>query len=202
MATKERTYMMDELGDPDAPIGSRLWCLYVSNEIRKTYYDKTYLGARLKDLVRAFTEHQGWQELGFFTWEVYCEKRLQVTAEELDAEARSRVAAMAENAKALSKHGGTRKSAGDQDYNYNLDKGTNPEYLTARIARDRPDILADMKAGKYRSVRAAAIVAGIIDADKTPYQVPKDPAKAGRYLAKHVDAEWMMICYEEFMKGK
>ena len=38
----------------------------------------------------------------------------------------------------------------------------NAEYLTARIARDRPDILEEMKAGKYRSVRAAAIDAGIV----------------------------------------
>ena len=65
---KERSYLMDELGDPDAPIGSRLWCLYVSNEIRKTYYDKTQAGARLKNLVETFTEQQGWQELGFLTW--------------------------------------------------------------------------------------------------------------------------------------
>ena len=34
------------------------------------------------------------------------------------------------------------------------DAGTSADYLTARIARDRPDILKDMKAGKYKSVRA------------------------------------------------
>lgn len=34
--------------------------------------------------------------------------------------------------------------------------GTDAEYLTARIARDRPDILDRMKAGEFRSVRAAA----------------------------------------------
>ena len=86
---KERTYLMDELGDPDAPIGSKLWCLYVSNEIRKTYYDKTQLGARLKNLVETFTEHQGWQELGFLTWEKYCESRLQIAADKLETEARN-----------------------------------------------------------------------------------------------------------------
>jgi len=35
--------------------------------------------------------------------------------------------------------------------------GTDPSYLTARMARDRPDILEGMKAGKYPSVRAAAL---------------------------------------------
>jgi hypothetical protein len=34
-------------------------------------------------------------------------------------------------------------------------RGTSAEYYTARIARDRPDILEEMKAGKYKSVRAA-----------------------------------------------
>jgi len=47
-------------------------------------------------------------------------------------------------------------------YNINLIGGTRAKYLAARIARDRPDILEEMKAGKYRSVRAAAIDAGII----------------------------------------
>ncbi len=36
-------------------------------------------------------------------------------------------------------------------------RGNDPAYLTARIARDRPDILEDMKAGKYSSTRQAAI---------------------------------------------
>jgi hypothetical protein len=36
------------------------------------------------------------------------------------------------------------------------------DYLARRIARDRPDILQAMKDGQYRSVRQAAIAAGII----------------------------------------
>jgi hypothetical protein len=34
-------------------------------------------------------------------------------------------------------------------------RGTRAAYLTARLARDRPDIVEQMKAGKYTSVRAA-----------------------------------------------
>jgi hypothetical protein len=33
--------------------------------------------------------------------------------------------------------------------------GTNLDYLTRRIARDHPDILQRMKAGEFKSVRAA-----------------------------------------------
>lgn len=40
--------------------------------------------------------------------------------------------------------------------------GNRADYLTKRIARDRPDILQKMKDGEFKSVRAAAKAAGII----------------------------------------
>lgn len=207
---KERSYLMDELGDPDAPIGSKLWCLYVSNEIRKTYYDKTQLGARLKNLVETFTEHQGWQELGFLTWEKYCESRLQIAADKLREEANERAAAvmaLANITDTASGHGGNRKNQNYQPDNCQVDAGkqygNSAKDLTARIARDNPEVLEGMKQGKYRSVRAAAIDAGIIDPDKTRrYQLPTDPAAAGRYLAQRVNAEWMLECYDAFLKER
>ena len=91
--TNVRSYLLDELGDADAPIGSRSWCLYTANEIRKMLYDKQQLGARLHNYVSAFQERQGWQELGFLTWEDFCVKRLQVRADEVEQEARARIAA-------------------------------------------------------------------------------------------------------------
>jgi hypothetical protein len=55
--------------------------------------------------------------------------------------------------------------------------GGNPEYLTARIARDAPAILERMKAGEFPSVRAAARAAGILK--------PLDPVRVAlRALAK------------------
>lgn len=41
-------------------------------------------------------------------------------------------------------------------------RGTDPAYLAARIARDAPSIHEEMKAGKFKSVRAAAKAAGIV----------------------------------------
>jgi hypothetical protein len=38
----------------------------------------------------------------------------------------------------------------------NANKGNGADYLTRRIARDAPDILDRMKAGDFKSVRAAA----------------------------------------------
>src|SRR6476661_1031937 len=40
--------------------------------------------------------------------------------------------------------------------------GNRRDYLVARIARDRPDILERMKAGEFTSVREAARAAGIV----------------------------------------
>ncbi len=201
-----RSYLLDELGDPDAPAGSRSWCLYTANEIRKMLYDKQQLGARLHDYVSAFQERQGWQELGFLTWEDFCVKRLQVRADEVEAEARARIAAMAENAKPLAANG-TNQHGIDNYKTLSLDTpsiigGTSPEYLTARIARDRPDILERMKAGEYKSVRSAAIDAGIIDPDKSKrYSLPTDPIAAARYLQSRVDAGWLATFVAELVKG-
>ena len=41
-------------------------------------------------------------------------------------------------------------------------RGTSADYLTARIKRDRPDIAERMQRGEFRSVRAAAIEAGLV----------------------------------------
>ena len=180
---KVRSHLLDELGDPDAPVGSRLWCLYVSNEIRKAYYDKTQVGARLKRLVETFAEHHGWHELGYLTWEKFCEARLQIAADKIETEARNRVVEKAENTPPLAPNGTNQHTLGD--YNCNpLDKGNSADYLTARIARDNPEVLEGMKQGKYRSVRSAAIAAGIIDPEKTKrHQLPTDPTAAGKYLS-------------------
>lgn len=201
-ASNVRSYLLDELGDPDAPAGSRSWCLYTANEIRKMLYDKQQLGARLHDYVSAFQERQGWQELGFLTWEDFCVKRLQVRADEVEAEARARIAAIAESVKPLNGHGGNRQLDNCQVAISSTDGGNDPEYLTARIARDRPDILERMKAGEYKSVRSAAIDAGIIDPDKTRrYSLPTDPTAAARYLLARVDAGWIASFVAELVKG-
>ncbi len=43
-----------------------------------------------------------------------------------------------------------------------MQSGNRSQYLVNRIARDRPDILEQMKAGEFAYVRQAAIAAGII----------------------------------------
>jgi len=65
-------------------------------------------------------------------------------------------------AKTLNKHGTNQHREGNGRDNHNVlgagnDRGTNPDYLTARIARDAPDILDRMKAGEHISRRSRRV---------------------------------------------
>jgi hypothetical protein len=55
---------------------------------------------------------------------------------------------------------GRGKKTGDNVTRF--ERGNQASYLSARIARDYPDILERMKAGEFPSVRQAAIAAGIV----------------------------------------
>lgn len=68
--------------------------------------------------------------------------------------------------------------------------GTDPDYLTRRIARERPDILGRMAAGEYRSVHAAAVEAGIAPRVQTVRM--DDPESAARTLRKHMPGEALL----------
>ena len=58
-----------------------------------------------------------------------------------------------------------------------MPRGNRTDYLLARLARDHPDILSDYELGRYKSVRAAAIAAGIVKV-QSPYEM------IGKQLAK------------------
>ena len=60
------------------------------------------------------------------------------------------------------------------------------DYLTARLARDHPGILERMKAGEFKSVRAAALEAGIV---KRRISVPLDPTGAAGVIWRHFSRE-------------
>jgi hypothetical protein len=65
---------------------------------------------------------------------------------------------LAEKAEPLREHGSNQhreESGGNIVTSSTKSKGNSSEYLTARIARDKPEILEEMKAGKFTSVRAA-----------------------------------------------
>jgi hypothetical protein len=73
--------------------------------------------------------------------------------------------------------------------------GENTAYLTARLARDRPDILQRLQAGEYASVRQAAKAAGLIT-ERTPMH------ELQRWWGKATDEERAEIELEENIRRK
>jgi hypothetical protein len=84
-----------------------------------------------------------------------------------DAEARQRV---------LGRHGG------DQDSDTAVAGERGVRYLLDRLKRDRPDLLERLDSGEFRSVRAAAREAGIL---QPSFKCPADPVKAARRVVEH-----------------
>ena len=71
-------------------------------------------------------------------------------------------------------HGGDRKSDEYQVDDVNsIGAGNSATYLTARLKRDRPDIAERLVAGEFKSVRAAAIEAGIVKEPTVKEQLVK-----------------------------
>jgi hypothetical protein len=75
---------------------------------------------------------------------------------------------LAQEVAPLAKHGGDRKHDDrvDQDSNTTL-KARGAAYLAARLKRDHPEIAARLAQGEFKSVRAAAKVAGLVR-EKSP----------------------------------
>ena len=73
-------------------------------------------------------------------------------------------AAISRSASPLAQHGGDHTSEqGKATLQRNVAKqGNNVSYLASRLKRDRPDLAARVEAGEFKSMRAAAIEAGIV----------------------------------------
>lgn len=118
-------------------------------------------------------------------------KTLQRLCEDDEEAHRLLLCVSAEEALPIGGHGGDRKTenaASTLFNNVDRQRGTSSEYYTARIARDAPEVLEQMKAGAFKSVRAAAKAAGIIR-DPTGYELlakawkKAAPEERSRFLA-------------------
>ena len=76
---------------------------------------------------------------------------------------RERMKQTVKEAPVLAGHGGDRKSEeGNQGRDSTLKGRRDNEYLTSRLKRDAPEIATRLERGEFKSVRAAAIEAGIV----------------------------------------
>lgn len=163
-----RTFELDE-ASRDAPRGSRAWALWIIGQAQLTRKNLQLDAKILGMLLKQIEEFRAWEPLGLLDIETLALKELQLEPAVLRAvlgatpgRSLGAVIAHAETAKELPQHGAVGNGRSRGDNITSTERGTDPSYLTARIARDRPDILERMKAGEYTSVRQAALDAGIV----------------------------------------
>lgn len=130
-------------------------------------------------MVEGVREYDAWKVIGFASFEDFCKAELGKTLCEveqivsgvrvLQATGRTAPITPAEAIAAAPKLQPTgRPKKGSQ--RPPLQKGSNSKVrLAARINRDHPEIAERVKAGEFKSIRAAAIVAGIVKV-KTPLE--------------------------------
>jgi hypothetical protein len=190
-------------GDPNTPRallpkGSPEWCHRTLSRLKWAFEEKKITEGEFNKVLNELDEYRAWEVIPEDHPYGSKEAMLQAEIGLAEQEARIYVAWLAENAQPLNGHGGDRKSeqvvvlaeqAEPLDQHGRADQGSNPtlignrdaQYLADRIARDYPAILERMKAGEFRSVRAAALEAGIV---KPRLQPPDDPAGLARYLRR------------------
>lgn len=110
---------------------------------------------------------------------------------------------------ALQSHGGDRRSEEarkareatiDQGVIHTLERGTgNADYIRARLHRDHPEVAAALDRGEYRSARAAAIEAGIINPVPT-VRLVNDIGKVADNLRKHLTNEQRIALAEALLQ--
>jgi hypothetical protein len=194
------TETIGEVGNLSAPPGSRDWAVAVRLKIQAGLSSTLSDAASLSGWLRMMERHNGYKQLPdangqtFPSYRAFCEAKqpwgLGYAPDAIERLLAERMTPSDRAHRPLTLLDSHRPTDAERE-----DKGSDTtligdrragDYLTARIARDRPDILEDMKAGKYPSVRAAALQAGIV---KARVSVPLDPVGAAAVLARHFDIE-------------
>jgi hypothetical protein len=180
---------LDELGDRDAPVGSRPWVIWTIGNARDLSQRLDWDVKMLKMSLKQLEDARAWETLGLLSFDVLMMQKVKLDPADARAVLQAkpgrslgsvlRVQVTAEEAKPILDHGGDRTTQ-EQGYNVPLVRGNDADYLTRRIARDRPDILERMKAGEFTSVRAAALEAGIRKRTIQHGPAPADWARAAR----------------------
>lgn len=180
-------------GDPATPRallekGSPDWCHRTLARLRYAFEQKKVDEDEFNSVLMELERYQAWDKVPegrpYGSPDAMLKAEIGLTRQE----AAARVKALADEANPQmtgddlrraraeggKKGGRGKKSEKPSLFNKEGFYGTSSSYLTDRIATQAPHVLEGMKAGEYRSVRAAAIAAGII---KVP--VPLEKIKKG-----------------------
>lgn len=186
--------------------GDPAWCWQTVSALQSMWKSLDLDYERYTRTLKEAEEHRIWERIP--PGNPYGSKEAMLEAAALgdEAAARARVAiqglngrpmAIRERGKDGRYHAVTPPGAVQhQEFTRTKRGSSHADYLTARIARDRPDVWERMKAGEFTSVAAAAREAGI------PYKVPKrisvtDPATVAKALRKAFSPEDLQALISE-----
>lgn len=173
-APSVRVSALDEIGDRDAPIGSRPWALWVVSQAKVQREELERDASLLRDLIAKMQKHEAWKALGVPSFDMLCTTQLRLSSDEVDAVLKARKGQTV--GAVLRKVGRPKAGANVDNINISGSGGTSPTYLAARLRRDHPDAVFDESV--RGSVRQAAIAAGIVKVPSVLDQLRKLWAKA------------------------
>lgn len=173
-APSVRVSALDEIGDRDAPIGSRPWALWVVSQAKVQREELERDASLLRDLIAKMQKHEAWKALGVPSFDMLCTTQLRLSSDEVNAVLKARKGQTV--GAVLRKVGRPKAGANVDNINISGSGGTSPTYLAARLRRDHPDAVFDESV--RGSVRQAAIAAGIVKVPSVLDQLRKLWAKA------------------------
>jgi hypothetical protein len=210
VSTADLEHLWDPAAQPLFTIKPPEWIATYLPRYCQSAADRTDSDCRgLALMVRELQREEFWRQL-FSDWETCCQalfNRPAVWVEQvvegvrvLHAQGHTEAVPLQlaiEQAKAqpLAEHG-TNQHREEVRSEPPIARGETQAYLLRRIARDQPKLLDDIGPGKpHRSVRAAAIAAGIIK----PVPIVRlvdDPAKIAASIKKHLSPEQITALVE------
>jgi hypothetical protein len=177
-AVSVRVSALDEVGDRDAPVGSKPWALWVVGQAKLQRDELERDASALRRLIGKMQKHQAWKALGVPSFDMLCTTQLRLSADEVSAVLKARKGQSV--GAVLRRVGRPKVGANVDNINISGSGGTSPSYLAARLRRDHPDAVFDESV--RGSVRQAAIAAGIV-------KVPGVLDKLRNLWAKATDAD-------------
>lgn len=163
---------LDEIGDRDAPVGSRQWALWVVGQAKLQREELERDASALRRLIAKMQKHEAWKALGVPSFDMLCTTQLRLSSDEVSAVLKAR---KGQSVGAVLRKVG-RPKAGDGNDRDSTISTRDTAYLAARLRRDHPDAVFDESV--RGSVRQAAIAAGIVKVPSVLDQLRKLWAKA------------------------
>jgi len=176
-APSVRVSALDEIGDRDAPIGSKPWALWVVSQAKVQREELERDASLLRDLIAKMQKHEAWKALGVPSFDMLCTTQLRLSADEVDAVLKARKGqSLGMVLGKPGQYGRGRPKPATDSVGDSKSNGTTNEYLAARLRRDHPD--AVFYESVRGSVRQAAIAAGIVKVPSVLDKLRKLWAKA------------------------